>query len=111
LPVRVVYDFLNNNKWSFYAAAGGMVEKGLWSVYVQNQNNPNSVITTTVSDKINGWQYSVNTSVGGAYNIYKNAAIYFEPKLSYYFDNNQPISIRTVTNVVVGFEGGLRYKF
>jgi hypothetical protein len=111
LPVRVVYDFLNNNKWSFYAAAGGMVEKGLWSVYVQNQNNPNSVITTTVSDKINGWQYSVNTSVGGAYNIYKNAAIYFEPKLSYYFDTNQPISIRTVTNVVVGFEGGLRYKF
>jgi hypothetical protein len=111
LPVRVVYDFLNNNKWSFYAAAGGMIEKGLWSVYVQNQNYPNSIITTTVTDKISGWQFSVNTSVGGTYNIYKNAAIYFEPKLSYYFDTDQPISIRTVTNVVVGFEGGLRYKF
>ena len=111
LPMRVVYDFLNNNKWSFYAAAGGMIEKGLWSVYVQNQNYPNSIITTTVTDKISGWQYSVNTSVGGTYNIYKNAAIYFEPKLSYYFDTDQPISIRTVTNVVVGFEGGLRYKF
>jgi len=111
LPVRVVYDFLNSNKWSFYAAAGGMVEKGVWSVYVQNQNYPNSIINTTVTDKISGWQYSANTSVGGAYNIYKNAAIYFEPKLSYYFDTDQPISIRTVTNVIVGFEGGLRYKF
>jgi len=111
LPVRAVYDFSTNNKWSFYTAVGGMVEKGLWSIYVQNQNNPNSIITTTVSDKINGWQFSLNTSVGGAYSIYKNTAIYFEPKLSYYFDTDQPISIRTENKLVIGFEGGLRYKF
>jgi len=111
LPVRVVYDFLKNNKWSFYTAAGGMIEKGVWSVYVQNQNYPNSIITTTVTDKINGFQYSLNASVGSNYRIFKNASIYFEPKISYYFDTNQPISIRTVTNVIVGFEGGLRYKF
>jgi len=111
LPVRVVYSFINNNKWSFYTAAGGMIEKGIWSVYIQNQNNPNSTITTTVSDKINGWQYSLNASAGGAYTIYKNTALYFEPKISYYFDTNQPVSIRTATNIVIGFEGGLRYKF
>jgi len=111
LPVRVVFDLVKNTKWSIYAAAGGMVEKGLWSVYVQNQNYQTSVITTTVSDKISGWQYSINASIGGAYSIYKNTAIYFEPKLSYYFDTNQPISIRSANKYVIGFEGGLRYKF
>jgi hypothetical protein len=111
LPLRFAYNFSTNNKWSIYAAVGGMIEKGLWSVYVQNQNNLNSIITTTVSDKINGWQFSLNSAIGGAYNIYKNTAIYFEPKLSYYFDNNQPISIRTENKLVIGFEGGLRYKF
>ncbi len=111
LPARVVFDFVKNKKWSAYAATGGMVEKGLWSVYVQNQNYGSSIITTTVSDKISGWQYSINASIGGAYSIYKNTAIYFEPKLSYYFDTNQPISIRSANKYVIGFEGGVRYKF
>jgi len=111
LPLRIIYNFSQTNKWSFYGSVGTMIEKGIWSVYVQNQNYPNSTITTTVTDKIKGWQYSVNSSVGTAYNIQKNTAIYFEPKISYYFDSNQPISIRTENKLVIGFEGGLRYKF
>ena len=111
IPLRFVYDFSKNNKWTFYTSAGGMIEKGLWSVYVQNQNFTNSLITTTVTDKIQGFQFSVNSSVCGAYSIYKNASVYFEPKISYYFENNQPISIRSENSLVIGFEGGLRYKF
>lgn len=111
IPIRMVYDFSKNKKWTFYTSAGGMIEKGLWSVYVQHQSFSNNLITTTVTDKIDGFQFSINGSLGGAYSVYKNASVYFEPKISYYFDTNQPISIRTENSLVLGFEGGLRYKF
>jgi hypothetical protein len=53
----------------------------------------------------------VNAALGGEYTLAKSAAIYFEPKISYYFDNNQPLSTRTENKLIIGFEGGLRYKF
>jgi hypothetical protein len=111
IPVRFVYDFLKSNKWTVYSTAGGTIEKGLWSVYEQNQHFNNSTITTNIEDKIAGFQYSINGSFGGAYSIYKNSSVYFEPKISYFFDTDQPVSIRTVNTIVVGFEGGFRLKF
>lgn len=111
IPLRFAYDFLNANKWTVYGTAGGMIEKGVWSVYEQNQHYNNSLITTNIEDKIAGFQFSINGSFGGAYNIYKNTSVYFEPKISYYFDSKQPMSIRTVNMIVVGFEGGFRYRF
>jgi hypothetical protein len=111
IPVRFVYDFLKSNKWTVYSTAGGTIEKGLWSVYEQNQHFNNSTITTNIEDKIAGLQYSINGSFGGAYSIYKNGSVYFEPKISYFFDTDQPVSIRTVNTIVVGFEGGFRYRF
>lgn len=111
IPARIAYQLTSGSKWNMYAAAGGMVEKGLWSVYVQEQKFESQTITTTVSNKIDGFQWSVNAAIGGEYILARSAAIYFEPKVSYYFDNNQPISSRTVNKLVIGFEGGLRYKF
>lgn len=110
IPARIAYQLTSGSKWNMYAAAGGMVEKGLWSVYVQKQNFFSQTITTTVSNKIDGFQWSVNAAIGGEYSLARRAAIYFEPKVSYYFDNNQPISSRTENKLVIGFEGGLRYK-
>ncbi|MFZ4581183.1 MAG: hypothetical protein ACOYM7_00920 [Paludibacter sp.] len=111
IPVRFVYDFMKSNKWTVYSTAGGAIEKGLWSVYEQNQHYNSSTIITTVKEKIAGLQYSINGSFGGAYSIYKNGSVYFEPKISYFFDTDQPVSIRTVNTIVVGFEGGFRYRF
>jgi len=37
--------------------------------------------------------------------------LYVEPRFSYYFDNNQPVSIRTDRPVSIGIGGGLRYSF
>jgi len=111
VPLNLVMKILGNQKWSLYSSAGLTVEKGLRSVYIQNQYYSNQIITTTASTNINGIQWSVNLSGGVSYRIVKNFDIYFAPKLSYYFDNNQPISLRTDRKTCFEAEGGLRYNF
>jgi len=111
IPLNLVAPLWNNSKWELYISGGCMVEKGIESVYIQNQHSGNQTITTIVSEKINGFQWSLNSSVGITYKIQRKLGIYFEPKLSYYFDNNQPISTRTDQPVVIGLTAGVRYQF
>ena len=103
-----------NSQWSLYLAAGGMVEKGVLSHFVQktfyNDNN-NTIKTVKSNEKIKGLQWSVGLSPGIDYKLYKNYSIYLEPKISYYFDNNQPESSRTKHPVTVGINAGVRYTW
>lgn len=111
VPLSLVMKILGNQKWGLYCSSGLTVEKGLRSVYIQNQYYSNQIITTTASTNIEGLQWSVNVSGGVSYRVVKNFDIYFAPKLSYYFDNNQPISLRTDRKTCFEAEGGLRYNF
>lgn len=111
VPFNVVMKMLGNQKWSLYCSTGLTVEKGLRSVYIQNQYYSNQIITTTASTNIDGLQWSMNVSGGVLYRIVKNFDIYFAPRISYYFDNNQPISLRTDRKTCIEAEGGLRYNF
>jgi len=100
--------------WEVYLYAGGTVEKGISSHFVQNTfygNNDNSLTTVNSNEKIKGLQWSVGISPGIDYQIHRNYSLYLEPKISYYFDNNQPISARTEHPVVVGINAGIRYTW
>ena len=110
IPLNLIAIILDNSKWEFYLSGGGMLEKGIRSIYIQNQKFGNQTITTTASTNISGVQWSVNGAVGTTYKIQKNMGIYFEPKISYFFNNNQPISGRTDQPVSVGLTAGLRYQ-
>jgi len=101
-----------SSKCEIYLSAGGMVEKGVLSHYVQKNyyDNINNYLKTIVlNEKIEGFQWSVGVAPGVDYKLFKNYSIYLEPKFSYYFDNNQPMSSRTKNQVVVGMNAGLRY--
>lgn len=111
IPLNFIVPVWKNPKWEVYLSGGGMVEKGLRSVYIQNQYYGNQVITTEERTKIDGFQWSVNAAVGTTYKIQRNIGIYFEPKFSYFFKNNQPVSARTDQPIVIGLTAGLRYKF
>ncbi len=111
IPVQMVVKIWGNSKWKVYGSAGAMVEKGLRSIYVQEQHFGNQTITTTASTKIDGLQWSLNATIGGAYRLSDGIDVYFEPKCSYYFDNDQPLSIRTDRKLSGGIEGGLRFNF
>jgi len=112
LHTRIYGDRLS--KWEVYLSTGGMIEKGIYSHFVQKTyyDNINNTVQTIVSnEKIRGLQWSVNISPGVDYQIYKSYSIYLEPKLSYYFDNDQPVSARTKHPVVVGINAGVRYRW
>ena len=111
VPLNLVARIWNSPKWEIYLSGGGMVEKGIQSVYVQKQYTGSQTYTTTATTGIDGLQWSVNGSVGTTYRIYHNIGLFFEPKLSYYFKNNQPISARTEYPVVFGVTAGVRFKF
>ncbi|GHT69868.1 hypothetical protein AGMMS50239_37340 [Bacteroidia bacterium] len=112
IPVNIQARILGNKKsdWEVYLSAGGMVEKGIYSHYKQtNQAKDSEVLTIVSNEKINGLQYSVSFAPGIDYKIYRNYSVYLEPKISYCFDNKQPVSARTEHPVVIGVNAGLRF--
>ena len=111
IPVNLITELWENSKWEIYLSTGFMAEKGIQSLYVQNQYFGTEVVTTTAKTNINGIQWSINGGVGVSYKIKRQLGIYFEPKFSRYFDNNQPVSARTDHPFVFGLSAGLRIGF
>lgn len=111
IPVNLITELWQNPKWEIYLSTGFMAEKGIQSLYVQSQYFGAEVVTTTAKTNINGIQWSINGGVGVSYKIKRQLGIYFEPKFSRYFDNNQPVSARTDHPFVFGLSAGLRIGF
>lgn len=103
LSLGMSYSLWKSEQWEIYWSAGGMVEKGISASYTTNSG--------TKHESIRRLQWSVQTSPGISYMLKKPIGLYMEPKLSYYFDNDQPLSIRTEHPLTFGIEAGLRYDF
>ena len=112
IPLNLNVMIAEKKHWNYYFSVGAMIEKGLRSVYRQTiQYGSSSTHHTNVYSKIDGVQTSADTAFGVGYKLQKNWSLYFEPKLTYYFKNNQPMSARTETPLNVGFNGGLKVGF
>ncbi len=105
IPVNAFCDIISNDKISFYAYAGGAVEKCVSDSY--------RLLNTDIShkEKIAGIQLSANAGVGVEFMLGKHLGLYIDPSVRYYFKNEkQPKSIRTVQPLMLGFEMGLRAR-
>ena len=123
VPVNMVAYLVNQPQWNVYFSLGGMVEKGIMLDYVQRTRNQypshwwwvvdenQPVHTVSLQDDIPELQWSLNTSFGIGYKFYRDISIYFEPRIIYYFKNNQPVSARTEMPLLVGLNAGLRFEF
>jgi len=111
VPVNFVVKLWNKYNWEIYLSGGGMVEKGLKSTYTEEEHLSNQTNSTKSTSSIDGLQWSINGAVGVAYKLERNWSIYFEPKISYFFDNNQPTSARTDHPTTIGLSAGIRYQF
>ncbi len=111
IPVNVVGNIYTNSSWNIYLSGGFMAEKGLSSVITIDKIVANEVTSSTEKSSIKGIQWSVNGAVGVSYRLFSEWSIYAEPRISYYFDTNQPLSIRTDKPVTFGIGGGIRYEF
>ena len=113
IPVNLV-GYLNNNaktNWRVYVSGGIVVEKGVHAVYRQERKLNNEIRTTTVRSSIDGFQWSLNGAIGVNYRLEKGFGIYLEPRVGYFFKNNQPISIRTEWPVNFGVSFGVNYIY
>ncbi|MDD3078646.1 MAG: hypothetical protein PHH37_06045 [Paludibacter sp.] len=111
IPLKINKAIFRSNKWGVYGSAGAMIEKGIYSDFTQRQHVGEQIIITTAGNKIDGIQWSLNAAAGISYTVFKNTELYVQPDFSYFFENNQPVSIRSDKKLVVEFRGGLRFNF
>ena len=111
VPLNLSVQILQKPGWRLYSSAGVMVEKGLRSYYAQHEYVGSNIIHTNASTGIQGLQWSAQMAAGAAFRLFRELEVYVEPKMSYYFENNQPISIRVDKKFSGGLEGGIRFDF
>ncbi len=112
IPINAVANVYETGRWRFYVLAGGMIEKGIYSYFAQNEydDDGNGKIKTVSPDKgIDGVQLSIHIAPGAEFKFDNNYSIYIEPRAAYYFDNNQPVSIRTKHPFNLGVSAGVRF--
>ena len=104
IPVNAYYDILQGSRVRLYAYAGGTVEKGLKDIY-RVKDSPEDIIH---KKNVKGVQLSAGAGLGVEFRIVDELGIYINPGVRYYFDCNQPVSIRTQQPFMMDFEIGLR---
>lgn len=104
IPVNVYYDILSGSRVKLYTYAGGTVEKCVANVY-RIENSPKDIIH---KEAVKGVQLSAGAGLGLEFAIVDNLGVYINPGLRYYFDCNQPTSIRTQQPLMMNFEIGLK---
>ena len=102
IPVNAYYDIINKDRVKFYTYAGGTVEKCVADSY--------KVLSTSIrhNESVKGVQFSVNAGIGVEFMLGRHLGLYIDPSVRYYFDCDQPKSIRTVQPLMLGFEMGFR---
>lgn len=102
IPLTLSYNFVDTRSLGVYASLGGAAEKCISQRYVYGSN--------TGHEKVGGLQWSAAAGIGVEYWFIPRLGIYFDPSLVYFFDNNQPLSIRTQQPLQARFEVGFRVK-
>ncbi|WP_289090188.1 outer membrane beta-barrel protein [uncultured Bacteroides sp.] len=112
IPLKVQRSVWSNSIFSFYASAGGMMEKcvsGSVETVCVDDNNRKSFRNEKLDVK--PLQFSVLASVGLQANFNKLLSLYLEPGMIYYFDDNTDIiTIRKDKPFNFNLQLGLRFN-
>ena len=106
IPVNVFFNIVNTGNWNFHVRLDGMGEKLVDNHFLIHD----SAGDLHLHQKTEGLQFSAGVGVGLEFKFSPNVGIYFDPTLRYYFDGNQPRSIRTIQPLRMDFEAGLRFS-
>ena len=104
IPVNVYFDIVSGNHFKLYAYGGGTFEKGVKNSF-RVKNTPEDIL---LSEKVKGIQMSAGAGLGVEFVVAKRFGIYLDPGFRYYFDCDQPVSIRTQQPFTMNFELGFR---
>lgn len=105
VPINVYFNIVKAKFLDFYVYAGGTMEK-----CVENKFKLNDFPKDPRRYSTKGLQWSVNVGLGVEFILTDWLGLYLDPCVRYYFDTNQPKSIRTVQPLSFGCELGLRVR-
>lgn len=112
IPVNLRYSVWQGDTWNVYLLGGASIEKGLRSIYKQEiEYNGDVVYHTNLYSGIKGLQFSAQGGAGFSYRLRDGLSLFGEPKIVYYFKNNQPMSARTENPLIFGLNMGIRLQF
>lgn len=104
IPVNAYFNFVENDFLNLYAYAGGTVERNVSDKYY--------ILNTEYiyNGKVKGVQLSANAGIGVEFLLGRHLGLYLDPSIRYYFECNQPKSIRTAQPLMLGIDMGLRFR-
>ena len=113
IPIKIHRNIWQNSTFSFYASAGGMIEKcvsgSLETIYVTD-NDQREVENHSVNE--HPLQWSLTAAVGGQVNLLRHIGLFVEPGIAYYFDDNSLLeTIRKEHPFNFNLQFGLRFSF
>ena len=106
VPVNVFFNIVNTGNWNFHVRMDGMGEKLIDNHFLVHDSEGDHHL----HQKTAGLQFSAGVGVGVEFKFSPNVGIYFDPTIRYYFDCNQPRSLRTIQPLRMDFEAGLRFS-
>lgn len=104
IPINIYFNVLNNKNIDFYTFAGCSVEKAI----VNNYRILHAPEKINYSAPVKGIQFSAAIGFGVEFRLAEHLGLYIDPGLRYYFNGDQPTSIRTQQPLMMSFEIGLR---
>ena len=105
IPLNVYYNIFTNRNLKFYVWGGGEAEKGLVNSF-RIQNGTGDI---RYKESVSGLQWSTALGLGLEFTLNDFLGLYIDPSARYYFDCNQPNSVRTAKPYMLNFEVGLRF--
>ena len=104
IPVDLSLKLLTKNDITLYSTVGAEAEYAFYNKYRLLGTD------TVVGEKVNGLQWSVGGGLGLEFNVSGHFGIFAEPSVKYYFDCNQPKSIRTDKPFQMVLRLGVRFE-
>ena len=106
IPLNVFFNIVNTGNWNIHVRMDGMGEKLVDNHFLVHDSDGD----IHLHQKVEGLQFSAGVGVGVEFKFSPNVGLYFDPTLRYYFDGNQPRSLRTIQPLRMDFEVGLRFS-
>ena len=104
IPVDLSLKLLTKDDITLYSTVGAEAEYAIYNKYHLLGTD------TVVGEKVNGLQWSVGGGLGLEFNVSGHFGIFAEPSVKYYFDCNQPKSIRTDKPFQMVLRLGVRFE-
>lgn len=103
VPIDFFVKLIDKNDITLYSVVGTEAEKAVSNKY--------RLLGTdlVVGDRVNGLQWSVGAGLGLEFNVGQRVGIFAEPSVKYYFNCDQPKSLRTDKPFQMVLRAGLRF--